>query len=126
MGGGSLHATQKSLGSDSEPESDDGLEDEQYNRLRSTLAKAKFCHLENERHEKEATSCKAWIEQNSSKLSSSSVSHLTSLVMRAEMAVSSTEHSLADSLSRLGTFGEKDIRRDLEETRIRKRDAMKE
>ena len=64
--------------------------------------------------------------------------------MRAEMAVSSTEHSLADFTNRwniivlnqywttaavtlrLGTFGEKDISRDLEETRIRKREAMKE
>ena len=142
--GGSLHTSRDSLGHNSEPESDDGLEDEQYNRLRSTLAIAKFCHLENKRHKKEVTLCKAWIEENSSKLSSSSVSHLTSLVMRAEIAISSTEHSLADFMSRwnsivlnqyrttvaiplrLGTFGEKDVSRDLEETRLRKRDAMKE
>ena len=98
--GGSLHTTQDSLGHDSEPESDDGLEDEQYNHLRSTLAKAKYCHLENKRHQREVMLCKACIEQNSSKLSSSSVSHLTSLVMRGEMAVSSTEHSLADFMKR--------------------------
>merc|ERR1712013_307218 len=124
--GGSFHTSRDSLGHDSEPESDDGLEDEQYIRLRSTLAIAKFCHLENKRHKKEVTLCKAWIEQNSSQLSSSSVSHLTSLVMRDEMAVSSTEQSLADFMSRLVPFGEKDISRDLVEARLRKRDAMKE
>jgi len=124
--GGSLHTSRDSLGHDSEPESDDGLEDEQYIRLRSTLAKAKFCHLENERHKKEVTSCKAWIKENSLKLSSLSASHLTSLVMRGEMAVSSTEHSLADIMTSLATVGEKNISRDLEETRVRKRDIMKE
>ena len=92
--------TQDSLGGDSEPESDDGLEDEQYNRLRSTLAIAKFCHLENKRHKKEVTLCKAWIKENSLKLSSSSVSHLNSLVMRGEMAISLTEDSLANLLNR--------------------------
>merc|ERR1719320_600774 len=84
--GGSLHTSRDSLGHDSEPESDDGLEDEQYNRLRSTLAEAKFCHLENDRHKREVTLCKAWIKQNSSNLSSLPVSHLDSLVMRGEMA----------------------------------------
>ena len=98
--GGSLHTSRDSLGGDSEPESDDGLEDEQYNRLRSTLAIAKFCHLENERHKKEVTLCKAWIKENSLKLSSSSVSHLNSLVMRGEMAISLTEDSLANLLNR--------------------------
>ena len=82
-------------------EDTDESEDEQYNRLRSTLAKAKFCHLENQRHLKELNACRAWIEQNTINLSPSAAAELLLLVRRGKRELSSTEASFRDSLNRL-------------------------
>lgn len=100
MGPGGLAHDSREEDTDHEADGD-GSEDEQYNRLRSTLAKAKFCHLENQRHRKELNACRAWIEQHTSKLSPSVVAQLLLLVRRGKREVSRTETSMRNSLSRL-------------------------
>merc|ERR1719193_2247560 len=110
-----------SRGEDTDLEADgDSSEDEQYNRLRSTLAKTKFCHLENQRHRKELNACRAWIEQHTSKLSPSAVAQLLLLVRRGKQQVSSTETCLRDSLCKLGCVGEEETWNELDKVRIRK------
>lgn len=106
-------------------EDTDESEDEQYNRLRSTLAKAKFCHLENQRHQKELNACRAWIEQNTLKLSPSATAELLLLIRRGKRELSSTEASYRDSLSRLGCAGEEETWKELDKVRIGKRETLK-
>merc|ERR1712181_124330 len=125
MGPGGFAQGSKEEFIDHEGGGDDGSEDDQYNRLRSTLAKSKFCHLENQRHQKELNACRAWIEQNTLKLPPSATAELLLLVRKGKRELSSTEASFRYSLSRLGCAGEEESWKELDKVRIGKRETMK-
>merc|ERR1712192_295975 len=125
MGPGGFAQGSKEEFIDHEGGGDDGSEDDQYNRLRSTLAKSKFCHLENQRHRKELNACRAWIEQNTSKLPPSATAELLLLVRKGKREVSSTETSMRDSVSRLGCVEEEETWKELDKVRTGKRETMK-